>query len=949
MISKLVIDGLVVPILKEIPVSVNFAISDVRDISKRSGAMTKTITLPGSQELDRIFETVFRLNIELSTFNPNYALEGIYYVNEKEQIKGDLQLLNIIHKPGGSVEYQCNIIGREGSFFVTLGDSLLTDLDFSDLDHPFNQTNIVDSWDTSYIKLGVPVAFAYGEGYVYPFINYGYTSSNSTFDVNHFKPAIPVREYFTRIFDAAGYTWTSSFLDGAFFKRLYIPCNKDKIPLSSADISASQYFIGKTAATVTGWQSGTSGGGGAFGHNNIAVFPNYDTETSPYFDSSNQYDSVTNFYSTIANTGVYNVVAFAQLDITVNAPSLVGGTWDNGVDEFACYIEKNTGSGWVLIAAVGNYQTSTNQNLGTAKSYTTNAQSGNVFLAAGTLVRVRTRVEITGTTRNSGGTATSAAYTIDYTLPNGTQKNEHFLLRTDPTLVDGNTLSMNNAIPENIKQKDFVKWVMQMFKLNIEIDKSNETNLIIESEVIGWYSGNVDWTQLVDYSKNWETRPMGELDFRNYILKYKDDKDYYNDQHIKQHIDNYGLKRLTVDNDFIKSDKTIEIGFSPTPLVSNNSNSIVCPHIYQKDGTTLKPMSHNIRILYYGGLKNSGNAWNFTSGAFSVPFTEYPYIGHVDDPLTPTIDLNFWYPKEVYYSYISAYYTTNNLYNAYYSQFLNEITDKDSKIITCYVNLQELDILQLSFRKKVFIQHPVLGGAYYIINKIYDYNPVESKSTKVELLKVKAYSPFVAGAIPIDPGYDPVSTERVLYNPLNNSDNNTEAENTLALGSNNRIYGSGNAAVGSSGCFVDETSTGVTLINCTGVSVIGGENVTIVGASNRTFDSVSNIVVNNSESYNNKIKTQTVTADFSVDEDTVIYYVDCSGGDVTATIDVTAIDIEDKVICFTRTDSSANKFYLDDPSGTVTVLGAATPYDTMMLQYDSIDISLKGTVIYIKG
>lgn len=949
MISKLVIDGLVVPILKEIPISVNFAISDIRDLAKRSGAMTKTITLPQSQELDRLFETVFRMNIELSTFNPNLALEGVYYVNEKEQVKGDLQLLSFIHKPDGSGEYQCSIIGREGSFFVALGDDKLTDLDFSDLDHPFNQTNIVDSWATSYIKLGVPFAFAYGEGYVYPFIKYGYTSSNSTFDVNHFKPAIPAWEYMTRIFAAAGYTWTSAFLDGAFFKRLYIPCNKDKIPLSSAYISASQYFIGKTAATVTGWQSGTSTIGGNFSHGAVAVNPNYNLETAPYFDASGQYDSVTNFYATIGYSGVYNVVAFVQMDITVNAPSLVGGKWTNNADAYQVIIEKYTTSSWVVIASITNTQTSGTQNLGTAVSYKTNAQSGNIYLSAGTLVRVRTVVTVSGTTLNAALVPTSAAYTIDYTFPNGTQKNEHFLLRTDPTLVDGNTLSMNNAIPENILQKDFVKWIMQMFKLNIEVDKSNEKNLIIEPEISGWYSGNVDWTQLVDYSKNWEMRPMGELDFKKYVLKYKDDKDYYNEQHIKQHIDNYGLKRLEVNNEFIKNEKVIEIGFSPTPLVGNSSNSIVCPHIYQKDGTTLKPMSHNIRILYYGGLKNSGNAWNFTSGVFSVPFTQYPYIGHVDDPLTPTIDLNFWYPKEVYYSYISAYYTTNNLFNAYYSQYINEITDKDSKIITCYVNLQELDILQLSFRKKVFIQHPVFGGAYYIINKIFDYNPVESKTTKVELLKVKTYSPFVAGAIPIDPGYDPVSTERVLYNPLNNSDNNTDAANSLALGSNNRIYGVGNIGVGSDGCFVDQTSTGVTLINCTEVSVIGGENVTIVGASNRTFTGLSNIVVNDSETYLNKIKSQTVTADFTIDNETVIYYVDCTGGDVTATIDLTTGDIEDKVICFTRTDASANKFYLDDPSGTVSVLGSATPYDTGMVQYDSIDISLKGTVIYIKG
>ena len=948
MISKLVIRGIEIPITKELPVSINMAVSDVRELDRKSGTLTKTLVVYGSQPVNELFENIYKVNSELSVFDPNVAETAIYYLNEKQQIKGDLQLLKIVTKPNGAVEYHLNIIGREGSFFVAIGDALLTDLDFSDLDHTYNKTEQKNSWATSYRSSGVATTFAYGEGYVYPHIKYGYAASDTTYDVTHFKPAIPAREYMSRIFDAAGYTWESGcFFDSTLFKHLYIPCNRDKIELSNSSVNASQYYIGKTAATVTGWKSGTSSAGGVFSYNNQAINPNYDLETAPYFDGSNQYDSVTNFYSTIANTGVYNVVAFAQMDITVNAPSLVGGTWDNGADMFDCYIEKNTGSGWVLIAAIANPQTATNQNLGTAKSYTTNAQSGNVFLTAGTLIRVRTRIELNVVTKNSGGTGTSAAYTVDYTLPNGASKNSTYLLRTDTTVADGNTLTMNNAIPLNIKQRDFVRWILQMFKLNIEVDKTNETNLIVEAEAGAWYTATVEnWTAKVDYSKDWEQKPMGELDAINYVWKYKDDKDYYNDLYQKQYTDNYGLQRLQIANDFNKNEKKIEVGFSPTPLVGNSSNNIICPHIYAKETAGLKPIAHNIRILYYGGLKNSGAAWTYTGASSGTTSeTQYAYMGHLDDPTAPTIDLNFDYPKETYYTYPLAYMTTNNLYNAYYSQYVNQITDKDSKLITCWVRLDEIDILHFTFRNKVFIDHPVYGSAYYSVNKIVDYNPLVSESTKVELVKVKPHSEFVSGAIPIDPAYDPVSTARIAYNPNTNDANNSETSNTLAVGNSNRIMGDGNTAVGSSGCFVDETSTGVTLINCTEVSVVGGTNITVIGASNRALDSTNNnTVINDSSESAPVYSSATKTSDFNVDSTIQLYYIDCTSGNITATFDISTC--ANRVFYFKRIDSSGNTFSIDEVSGLPSIDGNAVPYNTGMVQYDSITLGNDGTNFY---
>lgn len=953
MIGKLVIGGVEVPVTKEIPVSVNYAIADIRDLDKRGGSMTKTLQIFGTNEVNKIFEHCFKLNIELSTFDPNLKTEAVYYIDEKEQIKGDLQLLKIIDHPNGAREFNCNIIGREGALFVAIGDKYLTDIDFSDLDHTYNKTEQKNSWATSYRKSGVATAFAYGDGYTYPLIKYGYTASDSSYDVNHLKPAIAAREYVRRIFSDAGYTWNSGgFFDSTFFKHLYIPCNIDKIQLSNSDVYNSQYFIGKTAATVTGAYSGTSDGiGDASFINSAFLFPNYDLESGSYFDPSGQFDAVTTYQGTIAIAGTYNVVAWGQMDVTVNAPSLVGGKYSiQPNSSLTVRIQTNAGSGWYNIASITNTIGSVpDANLGTATTIKSNAQTGAIFLGAGAPIRVQFLVNFLGSLKTAGGVASpSTAYTVDYTLPNGSQKNEHYLLLADTTVKDGFTMTMNNAIPKNVKQKDFIKALFNAFNLYAEKNKTNETELIIETRD-SFYSGTVeDWTYKVDYTKDFEISPMGDLDALNYVWKYKDDKDYYNDLYQKQYTDNYGLKRKGITNDFLKNEKKTELIFSPTPLVSNSVNNIICPHIYQKDSSGIKPLTHNIRLLYYGGLKNSGNSWTYTSLSGSSTETQYPYMGHVDDPLAPTLDLNFEYPREVYYTYSLAYFTTNNLYNAYYSKFINEISDKDSKIVKCYSTLTATDINKFSFRNRVFINHPVYGGTYFVVNKIISYDPLDPKSTQVELLKLKNYSAFVPDTIAIDPAYDPAGTARVSYNPIVNDYVNSDNANTLSIGSSNRVFGDGNSALGGEGNYIDTTSSGVILINCNRVSVVGATNFVGIGLSDLEIDSTYSNTTLSVNQINTGIMTGIDPASptvIDVDPKVDIYYVDCSGGDVTARFDITAF--RKKNIVFKITNIGAYKFYIDEISGTPLVDGTAVPYDTLAIDNEAFKVNSDGSNFFI--
>ena len=104
-------------------------------------AFSKSISLPSSKRINKIFEHIFEINLDLQTFNPNLKTDVLYLVNGETIIDGYLQLKEIknIDK---NITYEVTIIGRVGSFIQDLGDSYLDDLTWTDLNHTYNEAQI---------------------------------------------------------------------------------------------------------------------------------------------------------------------------------------------------------------------------------------------------------------------------------------------------------------------------------------------------------------------------------------------------------------------------------------------------------------------------------------------------------------------------------------------------------------------------------------------------------------------------------------------------------------------------------------------------------------------------------------------------------------------------------------------------------------------------------------
>lgn len=698
--QEVYINNTLVDIGGTIAMPLTFNIADIRDPSKRNVSYSKTLTFPGTKVNNTLFSFIFEVNKEVYTtddavnfspdFNPNLKASCLIYIDSILQMKGYIQLVNVL-RIENSISYECVVYSEVNNIFADIGEAKLTDLDLSKYDHPYTSTVIKNSWDTSVYVNGSPGSFAYGSGYVYGMLDVGFTDGLS-YATNQWLPSIYLKTYIDAIFSEAGYTYTSTALTSELARKIVIPFNRTKLELSKEQVD--QYLFQAVCDTFTF----TFSGGGT-------QTPDFDSEN---WDLGDNYDtSLMRYTAHAAGTHIFDFVGDYTDHIGVNFIRFL--IYKNGVFLSEHDFDPPALSGSFT---VGVYD---------------------VELAAGDYVEFKMGIIYSG----------SSIAENRYTITNFTVANR----LTSNVIQEGNTLPMSICVPRDIFQKDLLISVIKLLNLYVEVDKDNDKNLIIETRP-SYYDNNdaVDWTKKLDVSQRIEIKPLSELSARQYRYTFKPDKDYYNELYTKETNLVYGEYSTVVSNDFQKGTNVNEVIFSPTPMVGSSLHDRVVPKFISIDANgVISARETNIRLLFYDGLKTC-EAWDFTSASEATStHLNYPYVGHLDDPHNPIIgDLNFGIPSKVYFQI--SQYINKNIFTFLHEQFLTEITDRDSKMFIGYFRLTPLDIYSLNFRNFVFVK-----DAYYILNKIIDYDFANNQTTKVELLKIKNANPYAFAYLPSPP------------------------------------------------------------------------------------------------------------------------------------------------------------------------------------------------------
>jgi hypothetical protein len=613
-----------------------------------------------------------------------------------------MQLLQI-NRTRDFIEYEISVFGSIGSFFNSVGNKQLRDIDLSDYNHIVNLTNITDSWFTQVKKNGsnydnftgsittqFPNGQPIGEGYTYPLIYDGYAQATGTsinFELPMIRGAVYAKQLVDSIFNDVGFTYTSTFLNTQMFKNLIIPFQrraKNKVVIET-QLYVNYNVVSQFIAQIR------------------LVRERADNGQKDYLFTYDYFETILGFFTeiipiniTIVENGLeYGDKVYLEVDLTQN-------------DGVSTITFQAISTPLVILYTLEDIS----------------AINGTIQIA-----------------KNTADTySAQAVHRIIYSDPivdNNNTWNNSTYEHTTPAI------NLQSNLHANIKQVDYLMSLVKMFNLYIDIDKEDDKNLIIEPYIDFIQNTVVDWTMKLDNSRQIEIYPMGELDFSTFRLKYKDDIDYFNKTYTSIYNELYGEKRVDINNDFVRNENRIEIIFSPTHL-SGKVGSPIIPQLFVLENNLPAAYNYNIRILHYAGLIDGNYSIINDPNADTVTttnYTKYPFTGHTDDPQNMTLDLLFDKPRQVYWILDNANtYTDNNLYNKYWEKYISEITDKDSKIVKMWLYLNVNDINQLDFTKKYFIDN-----SYYRLNKIENYNPINEQVTKCEFLKIKEGSPFVAG------------------------------------------------------------------------------------------------------------------------------------------------------------------------------------------------------------
>ena len=919
MTEQLIIDGVTIPVDKGISTVLTFSIKDIQEPDKVKSSFSKTIKLPGSKAINDKLNFVFEVNSD-STFNPNLKLDAVYYQNDVAVFSGFIQLKDIHKKDYNQVEYSVVLFGETANIFRELGNKFLNDsgMLWNELDHDYTRVIQENSWDTSYILNGVVTPFQYGTGFTYPMINYGNDTNISVYNVNEMFPAVYAKEYVDRIFNDSGFTYTSNFFNASLFRHLIIPFNgKEFSPLQSTLLAKrveadaplflssglDNYTLDASLYPESVWQSNT-----------IRL-------SNELVDADNQYNPATGTITVGAN-GIYRISFDVTLQIETTPSSGVAAAGD---------VDAGTGAGGetLFINKFGLKVNGLDVNTSTAHAYATNLTPATTYstanpttypdtnfrdsdgltdrnenppnkyllnvdiqLTAGDVITIDLLSKWEGIAYEDDSVTPSIYYPYaDSNLSNfpdlgyfadfNITMSDGFLSFNvlDSYYVEGDTIDMFTAIPDKVKQRDFLTSIIKMFNLYMTPDENNPKNIIIEPRKDFYTTDILDWSQKLDYSQEHTLTPTGVTNKQKYIYTYKKDADYYNKKYEASWLDVYGTRDVYLENDFNKTEHKTELIFSPTPMVGQLDNNRVVSTIIDVDETLQqKTIKSNIRILYYSGLKNSSNNWVHEALAGNVFRGEYPYAGHFNDPYTPTIDLNFGLPKEIYWdnTYASITITNANLYETYHRKELEQLTDKDSKIFKGYFLLNPVDIANLSFQPSYFFENE-----YWTLHKVM-YSSSIYQPSKCEFLKLKAVpTPTVITEEIIGVGFKSIGEEEApkMFQDILSGDNvlNMKSSHVDGLdnfidksamfvdikGDNNKVFTeSKNITIQGDGNVIESNLENITLINTNNVTVTQS-NVTYINGEIKGAGSV-----------------ETITTNTTADEKVSTYLCDTSAGSI---------------------------------------------------------------------
>ena len=737
MAGELFINDRLIDIDQALPFPLTFNIADIRDVSARKGNKSKTITIPGTNANSAIFRSIFLLtysdertttNSVILDFDPSIKATARYYNNGILEFNGIAQLQEC-RLNDGTWSFDLTLVSDTIDYISRMNKIKINELDFNEYNHGLTKVNQFETWNGFNQVNGVSTSIKTGtnwngEGYYDGLIDYVYRhhTASDKFDCDEIAPQVFVYGILKKLFDYAGITWNSTFLESQRFKKLLMayyggnfptitPAQQTNDSVFSNEINNASGFI------VNGSNQANDLGGGLVSFSNVSISDIVDVTVTS--DPLSQATSTTPFVINAGTTGMYTVeykgthqleVKFDQTTTNSFKFRLNLLIFKNGTIISNDIIYQDN-----VVSVIGDYLNNFTFDYSRQVNCTINDQ-----IRFGLTLVIENAVSF-------GGVA-SLTRTIELTST-GVQVN---FVKTIQELLPGGTVAIGSFLPD-MTGDVFLKGLITMF--NLMVKPSTQDSSVLEIEPLSeFYTSSqdaLDWTQLVDYSQELNVQPTINYASKEYNFDFKQDGDYWNTQYQNEFLDNYGEFQILSQSQYATQITKMALPFSQKPLVERHA-SLTIPASYQVNFDSggngqVVPKKGSAFIVYVGAMRSA--TWKYHD-EFNTQYnlTTYPYVGHLDDIDTPTSDLNFGVPQTVYYP--ATVYTNRNLLQ-YHNTFIQELVSRYGKLLTCYAKIDTSIINTLDFRNLINI-----NGVVYRLQKISDYDSTKDRTTQIELLRL---------------------------------------------------------------------------------------------------------------------------------------------------------------------------------------------------------------------
>jgi hypothetical protein len=625
-----------------------------------------------------------------------------------EVFNGKLYVQDVITDQNGDTIYNVVVVNETIDFSIAIQNLTVQDLDWSNYNHSYSYANISASWSDN----------LFGGDIVYPLIDFGqipgdplateisaggnarqFDNANFPLQVTDFQPSIRAKAVVDTIFDAVGYTYTSSFFNTDYFNNLYI--------VSTQDDKKGTTFVNPTTQSFQALRTSS------------ANFSDYTLHTIGFtnevFDNSNNYNPATSTF-TAQEDGVYTVYSLVRFQEGIIDPAsprvLFIYVYVNGVEAGNTFINlTNLAHGIERQAYIGPI---------------------GLNLTAGDDVNIR------------------FYYEPDTTNSISIRTNSRFEMVGPSSLING-TVTMQNIFDPKTKVVDILKGLIEKFNLVIEPTVNSRNTLSIQT-FNDWIDQGttVNWTDIVDRDTKFKIEHPLQTQPKQIYFSDEEDTDVLNTYTKEQFGVTFGDYTYTSDSDLAEGERKIGTYFAPTPIAGiNGALLMVIPKLFKKQANQEgQPFKYKPRLLYKVGmqdtpleLKGKDLSGNFSGSYFfisdgSTVYAQNQYmLFHHNDALPATFgstrDLNFgnlnhWEYHQPEYNA----FTSRTAFQEYWAFYINELYDIDARLLTCNIMLDPVVIPTIKLNQKIFID-----GHYYRINKISSANLVERASVQVQLLK----------------------------------------------------------------------------------------------------------------------------------------------------------------------------------------------------------------------